>query len=120
LRHRRGSAGVKQETNRSHVMQFGDTSIASEEISNFQGTTDVAALLGKPMVPAVSRPARVTSSDLPSADAELASAYARFMATGSATAAAELTKGMRDRCVGAAVEPYTHLAWRGRWTEASA
>lgn len=88
---------VKQETNRSHVMQFGDTSIASEEISNFQGTTDVAALLGKPMVPAVSRPARVTSSDLPSADAELASAYARFMATGSATAAAELTKGMRDR-----------------------
>ena len=59
-------------------MQFGDTTITSEVTSNFQGKTDKApapassTLLGKPVISALDRP-RHASSDLPSADAELAS-----------------------------------------------
>jgi legumain len=99
---------VQKATNKSHVMQFGTQSIANNEpTSNFQGKTDKtdedtvtaaseARLLGKPVARASALPPR-HSSDLPSADAELASAYARFMATDSPRAAEELMKGMRDR-----------------------
>jgi len=73
--------------------------IATEPTSNFQGATDAApssTLLGKRVVDAKTKRPRA-STDLPSADAELASAYARFMATGSAASAAELTRGVQDR-----------------------
>jgi legumain len=90
---------VKTQTSKSHVTEFGDTSLKGEETSNFQGKTDTAPsslLLGKRVVDATAKAPRA-STDLPSADAELASAYARFMNTGSPKAAAELTKGMQER-----------------------
>ena len=90
---------VKQETNKSHVQQFGDlTFAASEPTSNFQGNTDttnstrVSALIDAKKLNTAGQ-----TTSLPSADAELASAYARFMATGSKTAAAELIAGVNDR-----------------------
>lgn len=92
-------ARVKQETNKSHVQQFGDlTFAASEPTSNFQGNTDttnstrVSALIDAKKLNTAGQ-----TTSLPSADAELASAYARFMATGSKTAAAELIAGVNDR-----------------------
>ena len=90
---------VKQLTNKSHVLQFGTQSWTGEPTSNFQGRTDTAPaarLVGKPVVPVGAAPARV-DSDLPSADAELASAYARFTKTGSAAAGEELIRGVRER-----------------------
>ena len=92
---------VQQETNKSHVTEFGQKSIASSEpTSNFQGNTDQvsrALFRGRPVVDVRAAPTRNAASDLPSADAELASAYARFMATESPTAAEELSRGMRER-----------------------
>ena len=90
---------VKQITNKSHVLQFGDNiTIAPELATNFLGTTDDPAaathLLGKPVTKIGFQPLK---SDVRSEDAELASAYARFTKTGSAKAAEELIAGVRDR-----------------------
>ena len=90
---------VKQLTNKSHVTQFGDMSIASAEpTSNFQGKTDKTdgTLMGRPVVD-LTKSGRKPTTDLPSADAELASAYARFMATDCPKAGAELIKGINER-----------------------
>ena len=92
---------VKTLTNKSHVMQFGTLPIAREPTSNFQGKTDKRADEAPPtdarVVRPAARPAGAASSQLPSADAEIASAYARFMASGSVGAAAELISGVQER-----------------------
>lgn len=97
---------VKKLTNKSHVTEFGDsTGIGSEPITNFQGTTDKvvtveeAAQAQRRMAGQVADQLKISSS-LPSADAELASAYHRFMRTGCPLAAAELTEFVRVRTAG--------------------
>jgi len=77
---------VKQLTDKSHVMQYGDVSFTSEPTSNFEGKTDKVA----------AKPVKKDSS-LPSRDAEIASAYMRFMATGEDTAAEDLIRGVQER-----------------------
>jgi legumain len=108
---------VQQETNKSHVQQFGDTSIASSEpTSNFQGSTDQVnrglhmTLLNPAAVEPASRKVQKETTSLPSADAELASAYARFMATDSKKAARELIAGINDRLL--ANERFEKIALR--------
>jgi len=87
---------VKQLTNKSHVLQFGDLTITPEVTTNFLGNSDstTARLLGKPVVKVTAAP---LASDTRSEDAELASAYARFAASDSPIAAAELMTGVRER-----------------------
>ena len=95
---------VKQETNKSHVQEFGDMDIASTEpTSNFQGKTDKVNAAGydrastRQLVDARGASAAGTSTALPSADAEIASAYARFVDTDSKVAGLELIASIQDR-----------------------
>jgi len=100
---------VKQETNKSHVQEFGDLTIASSEpTSNFQGKTDkkdtaaaaaAAAAAVRPTAAIVDARGSVAlgSIALPSADAELASAYARFTNAHSKAAGLELVASIQDR-----------------------
>lgn len=97
---------VKLETNKSHAQQFGDLEIAlTEPTSNFQGRTDRVAAAGaaagaapsRKLVDARSSSAMGESTALPSADAELASAYARFVTTDSKAAGLELIASIQDR-----------------------
>jgi len=83
---------VKALTSRSHVIQFGDLSITAEKISAFEGNGDAIAATDS----AVRAPKKLTAS-LASPDAALASAYHRFMATGSDVAAEELIRGVQER-----------------------
>merc|ERR1712032_737332 len=71
-------------------MQYGDLTLISEPATNFEGKTDK-------LKPRSSSADIVVSTSIPSTDAELASAYARFMATGSDVAAGELIQGVQDR-----------------------
>jgi len=84
---------VKALTNKSHVTEFGDVTIKSEPISNYQGNTNKAPSAA--LVEEVAKPRNYAS--LPSADAELASAYSRFMIDDSESAGLELMHGIQDR-----------------------
>jgi len=105
---------VKALTNKSHVTEFGDVTIKSEIIDNFQGKTDTPGVqrLGMTHLAETHVPKR--SSSLPSADAEMASAYARFMATTDPTAAQELMQGIKDRMQAKARFEKMSLAVMGR------
>lgn len=81
---------VKKLTTKSHVLEFGDTSIAAEPLVDFQGDSAAA--------PSVTEDAALLlRSSMDARDAEVASAYQRYMATGSAAAADELTGYVQDR-----------------------
>mmetsp|Transcript_43693 Transcript_43693/g.114836 ORF Transcript_43693/g.114836 Transcript_43693/m.114836 type:complete len:435 (-) Transcript_43693:292-1596(-) len=85
---------VKILTNKSHVMEYGDTGFKGEPISNFQGGTD--KLLGRASL-VEERPRPRNFASLPSPNAEFASAYSRFMEDDSEEAGLELIAGVQDR-----------------------
>jgi len=103
-------------TSKSHPLEFGDsTDFRPELINNFQGSTDAGRgriqlppTAGRVDGPAVAGAAPRGYASLPSADAELASAYARFMASESPTAGAELIRGVQERL--AAAERFDKIA----------
>ena len=71
---------MKTETAKSHVMMYGDATIDAEVVSNFQGTTDSAAATKGAARQLFEAPKpKHASTDLKSADAEIASAFSRFM-----------------------------------------
>ena len=96
-------------------MDFGTLDLKSQRTSNFQGTTDRTGLLGqmRRVIDAAALEARKASS-LPSTDAELASAYSRFMATDSEVAARELIAGVQDRLKAKKTFEHVALAVTGR------
>jgi legumain len=84
-------------TNKSHVMEYGATELKTQRISNFQGATDM--MLGRAApVEADTKPRNYAS--LPSPNAELASAYSRFMDLDSEEAGRELIQGIQERLDG--------------------
>ena len=88
---------VKTETAKSHVMMYGDATIDAEVVSNFQGTTDSAAATKGAARQLFEAPKlKHASTDLKSADAEIASAFSRFMHLDfDDEAAEELSAGIR-------------------------
>ena len=90
---------VKTETAKSHVMMYGDATIDAEVVSNFQGTTDSAAATKGAARQLFEAPKpKHASTDLKSADAEIASAFSRFMHLDfDDEAAEELLAGIKDR-----------------------
>jgi len=102
---------VKALTTKSHVTEFGDTTIAQHEVNTFQGSgsTDLAGRADARTPPKNGVDAR---------DAELVSAYERFLATDSEYAADELIWHIKARAaasarfkkIAAAVAPSVDLA----------
>jgi len=88
---------VKQLTAKSHVTEFGDKDVAAEPLVDFQGDTDAARVASHSSV--AKDAALLLRSSMDARDAEVASAYHRFMTTGSAAAADELTGYVQDRKV---------------------
>ncbi len=90
---------MKTETAKAHVMMYGDATIDAEVVSNFQGTTDSAAATKGAARQLFEAPKpKHASTDLKSADAEIASAFSRFMHLDfDDEAAEELLAGIKDR-----------------------
>eukprot|EP00908_Phaeocystis_cordata_P017978 Transcript_29354.p1 GENE.Transcript_29354~~Transcript_29354.p1 ORF type:complete len:480 (+),score=243.02 Transcript_29354:190-1629(+) len=122
---------VKKLTNKSTVLQFGDTSIASEMVFAFEGNgaayppgpapgpapappapakcpsmckmlpgamhCKMGQCSGCPDCAAAAAPSASHAMSLPSADATLASAFHRFLASGDDAVADELVAGVRNR-----------------------
>jgi len=80
---------VKTETNKSHVLQFGDLSIAQEAIADYEGSKDEAV--------AAPRARASSSTSIVSENAALSSAFHRFAAHGDDASAEELIKMVQDR-----------------------
>ena len=80
-------------------MMYGDATIDAEVVSNFQGTTDSAAATKGAARQLFEAPKpKHASTDLKSADAEIASAFSRFMHLDfDDEAAEELLAGIKDR-----------------------
>jgi len=98
-------------TNKSHVMEYGDTTFKSQPVSNYQGKTDQEQ--GRlAMVEEVARPKNYAS--LASPNAELASAYSRFMENDSEKAGLELIQGIQDRITAKKVFEKIAVAVTGR------
>jgi len=87
---------VKQETTKSHVTEFGDKTVAAEPLVNFQGDSDATRSVSAPLSVADDA-ALLLASSIDARDAEIASAYSRFMATSSAASADELTTYIQQR-----------------------
>mmetsp|Transcript_33173 Transcript_33173/g.109656 ORF Transcript_33173/g.109656 Transcript_33173/m.109656 type:complete len:446 (-) Transcript_33173:295-1632(-) len=82
---------------KSHVQVFGDTTISSELITNFEGDTDSAGQLDTSLAPMIARAAPQRDAAIRSNEAALASAYFRFTEMGSAAAGEELVALVQAR-----------------------
>jgi len=88
---------VKKLTSKSHVLEFGDKDVAAEPLVDFQGDSNAARVAT--LSSATKDADLLLRSSMDARDAEVASAYQRFMTTGSAAAADELTGYIKDRKV---------------------
>jgi len=88
---------VKRLVNKSHVQEFGDHTLAAEPIADFQGDAGNLRRRGPSAPTRQAELAPAAAANEESRDAEVESAYRRFMATGSEAAADELAGYVRDR-----------------------
>ena len=88
---------VKAEVNKSHVLQFGDQSIAQEPLVDFQGNAPAAAVASSTPLASASAPSSHDDSSLEARSLDLSVALANFLRTEEEGEASRLIALVQER-----------------------